>query len=48
MITEVSQDELVVLGSRNRADYLVEQAGYTLGLAALDGEEGSAGANLAF
>jgi hypothetical protein len=38
MITELSKDELVVLGARNRADYLVEQAGYTLGLAALDGE----------
>ncbi len=38
MITELSREELVVIGSRNRADYLVEQAGYTLGLAALDGK----------
>ena len=37
MITELSRDELIALGARNRADYLVEQAGYTLGLAAVDG-----------
>jgi hypothetical protein len=35
VITELSWDELTVLGSRNRADYLAEQAGDTLGLAAL-------------
>lgn len=38
MITELSREELVALGSRMRADYLIEQAGYTLGLAALDGD----------
>jgi hypothetical protein len=38
MITELSREKLVELGSRNRADYLVQQAGYTLGLAALDGK----------
>jgi len=37
MITELGRDELISLGARNRADYLVEQAGYTLGLAAADG-----------
>lgn len=37
MITTLPQDELLELGSRHRADYLVEQAGYTLGLAARDG-----------
>ncbi len=38
MITEMTTEELVVLGARHRADYLIEQAGYTLGLAAADGE----------
>ena len=38
MITEISQDELVELGSGLRAAYLTEQAGYTLGLAAADGQ----------
>ena len=37
MITTLPQDELLELGARHRADYLVEQAGYTLGLAAKDG-----------
>lgn len=37
MITEVSRDKLVEVGSRFRANYLLDQAGYTLGLAALDG-----------
>jgi hypothetical protein len=37
MITELSQDELVELGSGLRASYLTEQAGYTFGLAAEDG-----------
>lgn len=37
MITTLPQDELLELGTRHRADYLVEQAGYTLGLAAQDG-----------
>ena len=37
MITTLPQDELLELGARHRADYLVEQAGYTLGLAARDG-----------
>ena len=37
MITELGRDELIALGARNRADYLVEQSGYTLGLAAGDG-----------
>lgn len=38
MITEMRTEELVALGARHRADYLVEQAGYTLGLAAAEGK----------
>lgn len=37
MITEVSKEKLMEVGSRLRADYLVEQAGYTFGVAAFDG-----------
>ncbi len=36
MITEQSRDEPVSAGSRLRADYLAGQAGYTLGVAALE------------
>jgi hypothetical protein len=36
-ISELSREEIVVLGMRNRAGYLLEQAGYTLGLARIDG-----------
>ena len=39
MLTNLGRKELVALGARHRADYLVEQAGYTLGISA---EEGSA------
>ncbi|MBN2353826.1 MAG: hypothetical protein JXD23_14730 [Spirochaetales bacterium] len=38
MITELEKDQVIEIGSRNRAGYLVEQAGYTLGLAKQDGE----------
>ena len=38
MITTLSENELVELGSRLRAAYLVEQAGYTLGIAAQEGQ----------
>ena len=38
MITEISREKLIEVGSRFRADYLVDQAGYTLGIAALDGK----------
>lgn len=38
MISEQTREELIATGERQRADYLVEQAGYTLGLAELDGE----------
>ncbi|HPA26841.1 MAG TPA: hypothetical protein PK747_00970 [Acidobacteriota bacterium] len=38
MITTVSKEKLVEVGSRFRAMYLVEQAGYTLGIAAKDGQ----------
>lgn len=38
MITELSREELIVTGRPLRADYLAEQAGYTLGVAALDGK----------
>jgi hypothetical protein len=37
MITELGKDDLVALGVRHRVAYLVQQAGYTLGLAAEDG-----------
>lgn len=37
MITTLSEDDLVALGSRQRATYLGLQAGYTLGIAAADG-----------
>ena len=38
MIISIPKDELVVIGARHRANYLVEQAGYTLGIAAKDGQ----------
>jgi hypothetical protein len=37
MITKLSDEKLVVLGTRYRVDYLCEQAGYTLGVAAAEG-----------
>ena len=37
MAISMQKNELVVLGARYRANYLVEQAGYTLGIAAKDG-----------
>jgi hypothetical protein len=39
MIGELSKDDLIELGSRNRATHLLEQYGYTMGVAKLDGEE---------
>ena len=38
MITNLPKDELLTLGARYRANYLAEQAGYTLGLAAAEGQ----------
>ena len=38
MITEVPKEKLVEVGKRTMSGPLVEQAGYTLGIAALDGE----------
>jgi hypothetical protein len=38
MTINVPKDDLVALGARFRADFLVAQAGYTLGLAAQEGE----------
>ena len=38
MITEVSKDKLAAVGVRFNSGALSEQAGYTLGIAALDGE----------
>ena len=38
MITEISKEKLIEVGIRFRANYLVDQAGYTLGIAALDGK----------
>jgi len=37
MITTITQEELMALGSRYHTGYLDEQAGYTLGLASRDG-----------
>ncbi len=37
MITNMNKEDVIALGVRNRAAYLIEQAGYTLGLARLDG-----------
>ncbi|HEV8324021.1 MAG TPA: hypothetical protein VG389_20560 [Myxococcota bacterium] len=37
MITELRAEDLVALGARYRAPYLIEQSGYTLGIAAEDG-----------
>ncbi len=39
MITELTRDQVVEIGARNKAGNLLEQAGYTLGLAKLDGDE---------
>jgi hypothetical protein len=38
MITELSKAEVTELGARNRAGYLLEQYGYTMGLAKLEGD----------
>jgi hypothetical protein len=37
MITKLTGSELAKIGERQRASYLVPQAGYTLGIAAADG-----------
>lgn len=37
MITELNAEKLIELGERHRADYLVEQSGYTQGIAAKEG-----------
>ncbi len=39
MTTNLPKAELVDMGREVRADYLAEQAGYTLGIAALEGED---------
>jgi hypothetical protein len=38
MITTMPPEELMSMGERYRADYLVEQGGYSLGIAAKDGK----------
>ena len=38
MITKQTASELVTLGGRHRAAYLIPQAGYTLGIATADGD----------
>ncbi|MFI5142470.1 MAG: hypothetical protein ACHQQS_01050 [Thermoanaerobaculales bacterium] len=38
MITELTDQELIALGARHRAGYLREQAGYTVGVAAAEGQ----------
>jgi hypothetical protein len=37
MITKMAKADIIELGVRNRAGYLLEQCGYTMGLAKLDG-----------
>jgi hypothetical protein len=37
MITKMAKDDVIAIGMRNRAGYLVEQYGYTVGLAREDG-----------
>ncbi|MHC1685974.1 MAG: hypothetical protein AB6733_24090 [Clostridiaceae bacterium] len=37
MITEIKAEQLIEMGQHLRTDYLVEQGGYTLGIAAKDG-----------
>jgi hypothetical protein len=39
MQTTIPKDELQEIGRRFRADYLAEQAGYTFGIAAAEGED---------
>jgi hypothetical protein len=36
MITELTKAEVIELGARNRASYLLEQYGYTMGLAKME------------
>jgi hypothetical protein len=38
MLTKMKKEDVIAIGSRYRAGYLLEQHGYTLGLARLDGE----------
>ena len=38
MITELTKAEVTEIGARNRASYLLEQYGYTMGLAKMDGD----------
>jgi hypothetical protein len=38
MITKKGREEVIAIGARNRASYLLEQYGYTMGVAKLDGE----------
>jgi hypothetical protein len=38
MITEMTKTEVTEIGARNRASYLLEQYGYTMGLAKMDGD----------
>ena len=38
MFSNIQREKLVELGSRFRAMYLLEQAGYTLGIAVMDGK----------
>jgi hypothetical protein len=39
MLTELKREQVVEIGARNKAGNLLEQAGYTLGLAKLDGDD---------
>jgi hypothetical protein len=38
MITKIGKDEVIAYGARNRASYLLQQFGYTMGIARLDGD----------
>ncbi len=38
MFTKMKRDDVIALGARHRGSYLLEQFGYTIGIARLDGE----------
>jgi hypothetical protein len=39
MITQFKKDDVIALGARNRSSYLLQQHGYTMGIARLDGDD---------
>jgi hypothetical protein len=39
MITQLKKDDVIAIGARNRSSYLLQQYGYTMGIARLDGDD---------